>query len=270
MKIVLYCFFLVGMLLHPHASTAKDHSKDGKKHFKVGIDQTLVGKRIKYADEATRKRVEKFLQPVRFKKNGRLMTNPHYNVAFAQLIGRLERSKLRFYFKYNPNTEHGKGGYISFDGEKVMIVFGHAGLAYGGHADHILFEEAKHAEQVLNGQVYFVDPDQDGNWGVVTSIQAEVDAKLFVIDHLTYLKTYVDPATQVNCPTQLGMLAKKRADPEAMRHFLKYGAKNLRVMGGFTVNIPAAYPTYTMKPIIYFQKKVMSDSLVAFPYRRRK
>lgn len=268
-KQLLITLFYITSTFFTEASPNEGRNNQNRVRHDLTFKQELVGKRVKYADAITQEKVERFLKPTRMKNNGKVVPNPHYNLAFTKLVSRLKHSSLRFQFRYNPMTESGKGGHLRFDGKQVIIEFGDAGIAYGGNANHILFEETKHAEQVLDGKIYFVDPDRDGNWGIVTSIQVEVDAKLFVIDNLYYSKTYVDPKTQINCPTQLGMLARKRESPKAMRYFLKYGARNLKTVGEFIIDIPPAYPNYSIQTLIYYQRKIESDTVFTFPYKNR-
>ncbi len=210
----------------------------------------FLGDTIKYATGAggdmAKQMVEKFVNKTIINNKGKEIANKNYNEAFANIVGKLNGAADNFIFNFDESTTE---GLVSYDGKDVNIKIAEPGDAYGTKigAEGILFEETKHAEQVLDGKTFF-GLNASGKWGASTNLQNEIEAKMFAGQELGIKKYYTEQesGSEFHVPTQLGYLkyfAKTDADKML---YLNSGVKDLSVSstnGKFSsVNINGTYP----------------------------
>lgn len=230
----------------------------------------LLGDTVKYANIEAQKLIQKFASPIIMKK-GKEVTNKNYNKTFAKIIDRLNASTDNFVFNFDASAKEGS---LSYDGSNVNITIGEPGDGYGTKvgAEGILFEETKHAEQVLDGKVYF--QNSNGTWGVATGIYNEVEAKMFAADQLGVQRTYTitDPASGLTyeSPTQLGYMKYHAKSDIERTNFLQHNTNGITAYGqngrSATVNIPAAYPNLSLAPPInILTQRTKTDKIFGYP-----
>ena len=233
----------------------------------------FLGDTVKYSNDATRGLVEKFTKETIVKKNGKEVKNKNYNEAFAGIIKKLDGATDNFVFNLDPNA---KEGLVSYDGTNVNITIGDPGDAYGtaSGAEGILFEETKHAEQVLDGKTYF-GLNSSGKWGAATNLQNEIEAKMFAADQLGVNKYYTEQQSGSNLqiPTQLGYLKYSAKTETDKMLFLRNGVQNIFVTGANgrtgTANLTGAYPTLTGAPVNNpLTQRTKTDKIFGYPPQR--
>jgi hypothetical protein len=234
----------------------------------IFIDPT--GMVVEYADNESKDRVNKYSDEWARRKDGSIRTrrgenvrNKNYNEAFASIIKRLDKAEETYRFSFS----EGSAGSLNFDGNVINVVIANPGEGYGAGADGILFEEVKHAEQFLDGKVFF-GKGSNNNWAVAMSIDAEYEAKKFVVDNLRINDYHVVDGFRV--PTQLGFIKNNSAS--ASKEYLIKGVSNLRVYGdnnrSGTITIHGAYPGVpTRLPINPYRTRTLTDNIFAYPYR---
>jgi len=232
----------------------------------------LLGDTVKYAngvggDQAC-EMVQKYASQTIVNKKGKVVQNKNYNEAFANVISRLDGSVDNFVFNFDANA---KEGLVSYDGTNVNVTIAEPGDAYGTKvgAEGILFEETKHAEQVLDGKSVFTSNGK-GGFGSSNNLQNEIDAKTFAGQQLGVVTYYTDPSSGFNIPTQLGYMKSfaKTNDDRAL--FLATGASNLSVYGEGgkkgIANIGAAYPKLNLLPLNNALKvRTKNDAIFGYP-----
>jgi RHS repeat-associated protein len=232
----------------------------------------VLGDTAKYADDQARAMVQKFSSPTVINKKEKEVQNKNFNAAFAAIITRLDASTDNFVFRFDPNATE---GLVSYDGSNVNIRIGEPGSGYGTNvgAEGILFEETKHAEQVLDGKTIF-GKKSDGTWGASTNIQNEVEAKTFVSDNLHINRTYTENQSGSNfqVPTQLGYMKYDLSTNAQRATFLQQGASGLSVAGDLnrrgTINIPGAYPNLNNLPIMNtLTQRTKTNQIFGYPRR---
>ncbi len=121
--------------------------------------------------------VAKFTSKTIINKKGKEVANKNYNEAFAGVISKLDGAVDNFVFNFDANATEGG---VTYDGANVNVTIGEPGEAYGTDvgAERILFEETKHAEQILDGKVHF-EKNLNGDWRTNTRLENEVEAKMF-------------------------------------------------------------------------------------------
>lgn len=133
-----------------------------------------------------------------------------------------------------------------------------------------MFEEVKHSEQFLDGRVWF-QKNSKGTWGAAMSIEAEYDAKKFVVDQLGTADKYTVDGFKV--PTQLGII--KSSNPGVAKNYLVNGLQDYKVYGDNgktgTVKIGGAYAGYPMvNPINTYKERTKTETVFAYPYKKSK
>ena len=237
------------------------------------IDPT--GMVVEYADDESQKRVSKYADQWARNKDGSIKTNrkgeqvknKNYNEAFAKTMDKLEKAEDKFVFSYDSKATSGS---VSYDGENVNVTIADPGDGYGAGADGIMFEEVKHSEQVLDGRVWF-GKNSKGGWGTAMSIEAEYDAKKFVVDQLGTTDKYTVDGLKI--PTQLGII--KNSEGGIAKSYLVNGLRDYKVYGdngkSGTVTIGGAYAGYPMvNPINTYKERTKTDTVFAYPYKKSK
>jgi len=232
----------------------------------------FLGDTVKYANgaggEQARQMVAKFTNRTVINKKGKEVANKNYNAAFANVISKLDGAVDNFVFNFDAKATEGA---VTYDGKDVNVTIGEPGDAYGTNvgAGGILFEETKHAEQILDGKVHF-EKNSSGDWKTNARLENEVEAKLFVSKELGFNRYYTDKTSGFDVPTQLGYLnSLKKADDRML--FLRNGAQNINVVNNSngarrTANITGAYPTLTNIPSgVNLTQRTKNDKIFGYP-----
>jgi RHS repeat-associated protein len=237
------------------------------------IFNDMLGDTVHYVNDAARELIEKFTQQTIVKKNGKTVDNPNYNAAFAAIISKLDESQDNFNFKFDAEATEGS---TNFDGKDVNITIADVGDKYGnkkgGGAAGILFEETKHAQQILDGKVTFQWDETAKKWDTNTSILNEIEAKLFVADQLgvnAHFRTQNSQGNDIWVPTMLYYLTKTAGDDLGKANYLIKGAQ-FKVLDDKqqqqTVTQPGAYPYMRYQPVLNtLDKRTKNDKVFGYP-----
>ena len=111
----------------------------------------FLGDTVKYSNEANRELVGRYTNRTYINRRGKEKNNKDYHEAFATIIQRLDKGEDNFVFNLDSKAKEGE---VSYDGQNVNVTIGDPRDGYGTPSGiaGILFEETKHAEQVLDGK----------------------------------------------------------------------------------------------------------------------
>lgn len=198
------------------------------------------------------------------KRKGQAKLNKNYNEAFAGIIDRLEGAEEVYNFSFD---ESGDKGSVTYDGNEISVTLADPGEGMGGGVDGILFEEVKHTEQFMDGKVYF--GNNGSGWGAALSIEAEYEAKMFVVNNLNIKEKFEVDGFKI--PTQFGFL--KNNNPAVAKQYLLGGVSNYKVYGdngkSATVNIGGAYSGLSrLNPINTYKTRTENSTVFAYPYKK--
>jgi hypothetical protein len=208
--------------------------------------------------------------------NGVYTRNIYYHPAFARIIERMKAAPEIFEFIYQTKND---SSYVEYNGERVNIVICNPGNKYGTASgqEGVLFEEVKHVEQFLNGEVFFFK-EENGRWGIKANLFNEVEAKIFAAEQLGYDSTRIllesKSGRKYIVPTHLGYLMSLPNDT-ARALFLKIGAKAITVyepytrLSAITIDFDSAYYHLDMLPVLNpYTQRIKNDSIFVYPKRK--
>jgi hypothetical protein len=234
---------------------------------------------VKYRDKVSQDFVGRFLNGGGENSRGEPIRNNTYYGPFASIVSRLHKAQENYIYYYNP-----KGGFISevtYDGKDVHILITDPGTAFGGEglgAVGTLFEETKHADQVLDGKTYF-EKDSKGNWGAHSCLDNEVEAKMFAAIYpgikMEYKGVNPNNGKEYYFPTDLGYIRRLRTDRER-GNYIKYGVKRIQIREVYNlmntdeieINPAEEYRKLEWGPIKNdLRERTKSDKVFGYPKR---